>query len=136
MSGLAKTPDAPIWHQYTVESTDLDAAATTNDIELFSLDAGGIIHAVKIKHSVAFTGGIISAYTVSVGITGTLAKYHTAFNVFQAPGNTVQSIETNTETENHATSVSIRIAAISTGANLNAATGGTVDVWVLISQAT
>jgi hypothetical protein len=94
-----------------------------------------VIHAVKIKHSAAFTGGLISAYTVSVGIVGNLVKYAPAFNVFQAPGNTVQQISSTVGTENHGAATSIRLAAVSIGANLNAATTGAVDVWALVSFA-
>lgn len=125
----------PVWQKVTKTYSDLATAGTTNDIELLSLLAGGVIHAVKIKHSASFTNGAITAYTVSVGIVGTLAKYHSAFDVFQAPGNTVQSVESNVDIENHGAATSIRLAAISTGANLDQAVAGSVDVWVLISTA-
>ena len=127
--------ETPRWFKFTKTFTTLSAAATTNDIELFSLPAGGVVHAVKIKHSAAFTGGAISAYTVSVGIAGNLVKYSAAQNVFQAPGNTVFLLTATTGTENHGAATSIRLAATSTGANLNAATAGSVDVWVLLSKA-
>ena len=79
------TPDAiPAWFRVRKAYSDFTAAATTESIELYSLPAGAVIHAVIQKHSASFTGGSISAYTTSVGITGTLAKYAAAFNVFQA----------------------------------------------------
>lgn len=132
---LEKLDAAPWWTKYTVDYSDLAAAATTNNIELFSLPAGGVIHGVKIKHSTAFSGGSISAYTVSVGITGTLAKYASAFDVFQAVGNAVQQISSTVGTENHGAATSIKIAATSTTDNLDQATAGSVDVWVLWSVA-
>jgi hypothetical protein len=123
------------WTKYTVTYLDLAAAATTNDVDLFTLPAGGVIHGVKIKHSTAFSGGAISAFTVSVGITGTLAKYASAFDVFQAVGNTAQQISSTVGTENHGASTSIKIAATSTGANIDQATSGSVDVWAMWSVA-
>jgi hypothetical protein len=132
---LEKLDAAAWWTKYTVTYSDLSAASTTNDVELFSLPAGGVIHGVKIKHSTAFSGGSISAFTVSVGITGTLAKYASAFDVFQAVGNTTQQISSTVGTENHGASTSIKIAATSTGANIDQATAGIVDVWVMWSVA-
>lgn len=125
---------APQWYEYTKSYTDFSTAGTTNDVELLSLPAGGIIHDVQIKHSAAFTGGAITAYTVSVGIAGTLNKYLTAFNTFQAPGNTVFAFGGVRNMENSGSTTSIRAAATSTGANLNAATAGSVTIRVLRSD--
>jgi hypothetical protein len=133
--GADEVLSIPKWEKYTVGFAALAAAALTNDIELLSLPAGGVIHAVKIKHSASFVGGAIGAYTISVGIVGTLAKYLAAFNVFQAPGNAVQTVEANVGTENHAAVTSIRVAATAVGANLDQATAGSVDIWVLKSVA-
>jgi hypothetical protein len=131
---VTKADAHPKWFKYTVTHTALQAAATSNDIELLSLPAGGVIHAVKTKHSVAFSGGAIATYTVSVGIAGTLAKYSSAFNVFQAIGNTVFQMSSTLGSENHGAVTSIRVAAVSSGANLNASAAGSVDIWVLISK--
>lgn len=127
-------PTVPVWTKYTVGYAALAAAATTNNIELLSLPAGGIIHAVKIKHSTAFSGGGAASYTVSVGITGTLNKYAAAFDVFAAVGATVQQLSTTVGTENHGSATSIKIAA-TCDVNLDLVTAGSVDVWVLASKA-
>ena len=125
----------PSWTKYTVTHTALQTAGTSNDIELFSLVAGGIVHAIKIKHSVAFGGGAIASYTISVGIAGNLTKYASPFDVFSAPSNTNFQLSSTVGSENHGAATSIRIAAVSTGANLNASTAGSVDVWALTSVA-
>lgn len=125
----------PRWRKFTFDYTDLAAAATANDIELYSLPAGGIIHAVKIKHSTAFSGGTLSAYTVSVGIAGNLTKYASAFDVFQAVGNTTFQLSNSFGSENHGAATSIRIEATSVGDDLDNATAGEVDVWLLVSVA-
>jgi hypothetical protein len=125
---------APVWQKITKTAADFTAASTTEDIEVYSLPAGGIIHAVKIKHSTAFNDGGSSSFTLSVGIVGTLAKYAGAFNVFQAPGNTVQQLTSTVGTENHGAATSIRLAATS-DVNVSLVTVGSVDVWILVSSA-
>ena len=65
----------PVWTKYTVTHTQLQAAALTNDITLLTLPILGSIQSIFMKHTVAFAGTSITAYEISVGITGTLDKY-------------------------------------------------------------
>lgn len=115
--------------------TSFQTAATTNTITLFSLIAAGIVHEVKIKHSTAFAGGSINAMTLSVGISGTVDKYASAFDVFQAVSATAFELSDALGTESHTGATNITITATSTGANLSALTAGVVDVWALLSVA-
>lgn len=132
----AFTPFAGMrWKKFTVGFAALAAAALTNDIEVYSLAAGEVIHGVKIKHSAAFSGGTLASYTVSVGIVGNLVKYASAFDVFQATSNTTFQLSNSFGSENHGAATSIRLAAVSTGDNLNQASAGSVDVWILVSGA-
>lgn len=124
---------APAWTKYTKTFTDLSTAGLTNNIELFLLAAKEVIHQVVIKHTTAFSGGLIATYTVSVGITGVLAKYGIAFDVNQAVGNMVSGVNLLSGVESFGGTTSIKIAAVSTVGNLNAATTGSVDVYVLKS---
>lgn len=121
---------AGVWHTYQATYSDLAAAATSNDIELFSLPAGGVIHDLIVTHSTAFAGGSLSAYNVSVGVSGELDKYALAYDVFQAVGNQVADSSNALGIENKVSSTSIRLAATSVGANLNSATQGVVVVYV------
>lgn len=121
------------WTKYTTGFAALSTAGLTNDIELFSLPAKTMIHSVVIKQSTAFSGGLIATYTVSVGINGNLVKYAAAFNVFQAVGATTFGTNFLPAIENFTSATSIRIAAISTVGNLNAAVAGSVEVWALTS---
>lgn len=125
----------PTWIEFTVTHAMLQFASLTNDIELFSLPAGYVIHAVKIKHSIAFTGTGITGYTLSLGIVGNLTKYTSAFDVFQSVGGTVQQLSDTVQTENNDAVTSIRLAATSVGANLDQSTAGTVKIKVLVSNA-
>lgn len=133
-SAGALTPD-PTWIKFTVTHTQLQAAATSNNILLFTLPAGGVLGGVKTKHSVAFAGGSIASYTISVGLVGNLQKYSPAFDVFQAVGNTLMQMSNVLASENQAATVAIQIAAVATGANLSASTAGSVDIWLLLSVA-
>jgi hypothetical protein len=126
---------APTWQKVTVTHTQLQAAALVSTIELFTLPAAGVIHAVKIKHSVAFAGTDITAYTVKVGITGALQKYADDFNVLQAVAATTFAINSTFGSEDHGTATSIKVTATSVGANLSASSAGSVDIWVLHSTA-
>lgn len=130
------TPFAvPRWKKFTKTFSDLSFAGLTNDIEVYSLAAAEIIHGIKIKHSTAFSGGAIASYTLSVGISGDLTKYASAFDVFQATSNTTFQLSNTFGSENHGAATSIRLAAVATGANLDQAAAGSVDVWILVSGA-
>jgi hypothetical protein len=115
---------------------DFAAAAFTNDIELFQLGAGEILDAVKMKHNFPFTGGLITAYTASLGIPGNFTKYAVPFNIFQpVSGPVLQIASLGVFCENQDAVTSVRLALTSVGALLNAATQGSLDVWVRLATA-
>jgi hypothetical protein len=115
--------------------TSFSAAATTSTIALFSLPAAAIIHGVKLRASVAFGGGSISAYTVSVGDASTVDLYASAFDVHQAVGATVFQLSSDFGGESLAAVTQINATATSTGGNLSTATAGLLDVLCLLSIA-
>lgn len=120
------------WKKFTVTHTQLQAAALTNDIELYSLPAMNVISGVAIKHSVAFAGTGITDYKVSVGIAGDLDKYALQFDVDQAVSATTFDITNVVGVENFSSATSIRIAGTAVGANLDQSTAGSVDIWLKI----
>lgn len=136
-TGGSLPENAPRWIVVTKTFADFAAAATTNNIEIYSQAANEVIHAVIEKHSVSFTGGAIAAYTISAGYVGALTTLtgNSALNVFQAPSNTayVESNNSGPVIKSFSGATSVRGAAISTGANLNAATQGTVAFHLLVS---
>jgi hypothetical protein len=121
------------WTKYTKTYSDLSTGATTNDIALCSLTAKGVILGIIVKHSTAFVGGAISAYAISIGIVGDLTKYAGVMDVFQAVADTTFWTIPAFGAEDFGSATSIRLAATSTGANLDAATAGSVDVYILWS---
>lgn len=120
----------------TITHTQLQAAALSNNIQLFSLPAGAIFAGVKMKHSVAFGGGAIASYRLSVGVVGLLEKYMPLSDVFAAPAATDIKTAFPFSAENQSAAVSVRVQAVSTGANLNASTGGSADFWIFYAPAT
>ncbi len=126
----------PVWTKYTVTHTAMQAAALTNNITLLTLPAKTMIHRVVIKQSTAFAGTLISAYTLSVGIAGTLAKYIAAYDVFAAVAATTFGASAATIQallENFSTTAAIKVEATAVGANLDQSTAGSADIWVQTS---
>jgi len=122
------------WEKAAKTHTNFQTAGLTNDIELVSAPALTQIDGFAIKHSEAFAGTSITAYTISIGIAGELAKYVPAFDVFQAIGNQTGALVAAFSIENFGAAVSIRAAAIAVGANLDQSTAGKVDLFYKFSQ--
>ncbi len=76
----------PVCPKYTVAAAALTTASATEDEVLFNLPANGVLMGVRVKHSLAFSGGSSSAMTVSIGDSSSTTLYTVAFNVFQAAG--------------------------------------------------
>jgi hypothetical protein len=124
------------WTKYNILESDFTAAAALETITLFSLPAMGIIHAVLIKHSTAFTGGTVADFTLEVGIAGTLNKYAAAYDVFPAVGNTVFQLSTTVGMENAGAATNIELTARCATDDVADATAGVADIWVLTSEPT
>ena len=119
----------------TVTEADFTDAAVEEAIDLFQLPAGAIIQAMKIKHSAAFVGGAISAYTLGVGIAALPEKYLTDFDVFSAPTSTNDSVETSGDEESHDAATPIKVTAKATGGDVADATVGSAEIWVIAVNA-
>jgi len=120
------------WKKFTVAATAFTAAATTQDIELFRLGSTDIIHGVKIKHSTAFSGGTLSALTLSVGVPfranpdeeaglpADLTKYASPFDAFQTAGKAVFQLTHVLNSEIHSGAY---VTGLAGGTGLTAAAG-------------
>ncbi len=64
------------------------AAAGTQTLNLFTLEGGGAILAVKCKPTLAFTGGAATMTTVEVGRASGTNNYLNRFNIFAAAADT------------------------------------------------
>ncbi len=127
--------NAPKWFKITKSYADFSAASLTNSIPIYSLPFNSLVHACAIIPTMNFVGGLISAYTVSVGIGSgaDVAKYGTAFNVLQAVGGTVFGTNNLLGMESTNGTVNITATATSITGLLNTATQGSVDIYLLVS---
>lgn len=119
--------------------SDTDMA---NDIEIFSLPIGAVLVDVFARVTTAFSGGTIATYTISVGIAGTLNKYMLANSVastgdLTASGTKGTALTTpgQTNVESFTGATSIRAEAITTVDNLNSATQGSIDFYLVYLDA-
>jgi len=123
-----------VWTKYTVSYSSLSAASNLSSVTLAALPAKTALHAVVVKHSASFTGTGITAYAVAVGTSANPTKFTPYFDVLQAPGNDIgQSIDTGCNIEDFGASTNIVLSAASMGGLLNAATAGSVDIYLFTS---
>lgn len=117
------------WNAVSIGYGAFSAASTQSQINAFSLPAGCALMGVVMKHSIAFSGGAVSAVAVDLGISGTADLFLTAFDVFQAVSDTafVNAMVQNIQSFANPTNIMVR--ATSTSANLNALTAGTVTIY-------
>lgn len=132
--------------KWTFTFQDLTAAATTQAINIqenpipgavtitpatnFIIPQGGVILYSRIHHTVAFAGGALSSMTISIGKSGGSATFvEPAFNVFQAVAdNTLQ--EGGLIFNAQMSSWTPNVTFTSIGANVSAATAGSVDIYL------
>lgn len=132
--GGAVPDEYPKWTKYTKTYSDLSSVSDSTTQTLFSLPAKGVIHAVIIKHSTSFAGGGLSGYAVAVGDPSDYYRFAGNFDVFQAATDTTaQTTHVGAIPEDFGSAAAIYITATCTGGVLNAATQGSVDIWVLTS---
>lgn len=124
-------PSAAVWTKYIIPYTSFTAAALTQTIEFFILPAKGVIEAVMLKSTTAFSGPSLTAYAALIGIAGDTGKYSNSYDVFAAVNAAnYQSFTASHSVEDFVAATSIKITATSVGANLNTVTAGALEVYV------
>jgi len=127
LSGLFE--HMPRCRTFTVDESQLTAAAASQDVNLFSLPARGVVTGVTIKHSAPFTGGSLTGMTASVGDASDPAAYAPAFDVFQPVSDTAFQDTPNFKSTTFASSgVAARFTA--SGDDVANATGGAAGITV------
>lgn len=122
---------APKWQKVTIAETALTDADTSEDESLITLTQFEKVVALCIKHSAAFTGGTLTAMTVSVGTTADPTYYAPAHDIFIAPGDAVKLDRTGFSSKTMAAAGHSLIARFtSTGDNVVNAVAGSVDIWI------
>lgn len=134
LSATGSGSGSPAWIKITKTYSDLAAAATTNTIALHTLAIKGVIHEVVVHATQAFSGGSLVAYTLTLIADGN--NLFSSYSVMSASDTTFTHQKSDnpycTIFDFGATSA-IQLRADSGGANLNAATQGSVDIYLLLS---
>lgn len=136
--GTPTNPTAvPTWMRFTFTHLDLQAAALTNDFEIYSAPVRVNILGCIVKHTTQFVGTGITDYKVTVGLSGDLARYLSAFDVDTAPSNTKPAGYAEAyfgDQLQFGGVTSVRVGGTSAGANLNQSTAGAATLWMLIAK--
>lgn len=119
-----------VTNKFTVTKAQIVAlgAATSGNVTIATLPAKAVILNTTLKHTVAVAGPSVSAATARITTAG--HNYGTAFDVFQAVGNTVLDFDEAANSENFAAVTPVRVSFTSTGANLSVVTAGSVDAYI------
>lgn len=142
----------PCWYWVTLDYTDFATASGVNSVKAFTLPAGGRIHAIKAKHTTAFSGGsIIVYYYNGLGILGDLDKYNgdggflvgNNYDMTVAPGDRVgYTSDSNPDfygtpyrIDDHNNDTDVYATVNCGGASLDEATAGEVEIGILASVA-
>lgn len=130
----------PCWKKITKSYTDWSDSISSKDISIYTLAAGGCLHDLIVKHTTAFTGGTITDFGISVGVSGDLVKYATSKNVFSTPIDQDATVGTRDNSSAFAdvpdwgSTTDIRAEASATGDTLDNATAGVIEFHLLVSQ--
>lgn len=125
------------WIKITRQYSDFSISSNERIINLYNLDSTQILHGCKISRASDFLGGGIIDYAISVeyvtdetsGSIGEVSVYTDEFDTtpyYSSSGYlyNIWSVPSG---------VIISAKATSTGGDLDEATQGTVDIWLLIS---
>lgn len=119
------------WNKYVFNYSDFSIASNTNSIPLLTLGPKESIEQIRIKHGASFSGGLISDYRISVGLSGDLNKYVSSFDVFQVVSDDAKLRAVISEDESETLSTLVLVTAESFGGNLSDAISGQVEIQVI-----
>lgn len=131
LTGKPNLSIIPTWIKITKTYSDFASAGVTNTINIYTLPAKSVVHATIVNPTATFTGGTINAYALSVGLV-TVADLAAAVSLFTIPTRPFPSALTLAG--KFGTTDTITATATSGVGLLNAATQGSVDIYLLISQ--
>lgn len=111
----------------TLQLADQDNPSRTFTITSNGVTGGGKILGVSVHPTVSFAGGALSAMTVSLGVTGALTRFTSAYDIFAAVSDTNLQ-ETPLFKLGQFSSTALQATFTPTGDNCSAATAGSVDI--------
>jgi hypothetical protein len=107
---------------------DFNSATGSQSTFLFGMPAGYAVCAVKINPQVAIVGPSLATMTCSVGPNSSAAYYAPAYNIMQSAAVQITSPLLEFQTTAH----DVNANFLSTGASINAASAGQVEITVQI----
>lgn len=113
----------------TMTFAQFTALSLSQSVAAFSLPAGNILTGLIIKHSTPFTGSSITAVLAEIGTTGSPDQFIGDYNVFQSASDTVFDNTVTGFIGSFINPTSIFLTLTATGANLNALSTGSVDIY-------
>lgn len=127
---MPQLKNLPRWIKITKSYSDFSTAGLTNTITITTLSAKSVVLGACLFPGTAFTGGIISAYSISLGMASAvdIMPASSTFTIPTRPFSSnliVAGIQGGTQ--------AITATAIAVTGLLNAATAGSVDIWLLTS---
>lgn len=119
----------PKFRRITITFADLAliSGSGAKPVALFTTQQDSIILGARVKQSVAFAGGSISAMTVSVGKSGSVTFFTAAHDIFAAVADTTV-YETALFKHGQKTGLAIIATFTPTGDTVAACTAGSVDI--------
>lgn len=125
----------PAWlSPIAISHTQFQTAGLTNSITVYTLPAGGVIHGVKLKHSVTFDGPAITEYWLSLGFAGETQALLIEYDVESTPVAADNfALSQVFDSRNHSAPVNVIMSARSVGNLLNTSQQGTAQLWLMVS---
>ena len=121
-----------VWTKYTFSYTDFAAAATTLQIDIFSLGVNEVIEGINVKHSTSFSGGGSTFVNLRIGIAADDNRFTNDFVASQAVSDT--AFETTSVLDYVSAAVTAIRIRLTSDVNTNTLTQGDVSVWVKTSS--
>ncbi len=111
----------------TLNYSDFQTASTVSTVTARQLPANRSLFALIVKHSTSFTGSLMSAARLDVGISGDPTKFINSFDVQQVTAASAQDSSLVIFYPAAATDIQVRMTSV--GANLSALTQGSITLY-------
>lgn len=118
--------------KFTIGFADTTTANSTHTQTLFTLGARDKILGVEIKHSTGFSGGSLTTCTVSVGVSGAVATFASAFDIFSTAAAT--NLQETAQFKSGSRAAQSVIATFVGSHIMSGATAGAVEIALLIAD--